>query len=85
MSAWKPIETAPKDGTSVLVWFYGEPHVAVYAPIWTPENKRWFVRHPKWPDSSSWSQVTEIEPNQFQVMAGLVGPTHWMPLPEPPK
>jgi hypothetical protein len=81
---WQPIETAPKDGTKVLVLFNGEPHVAQYAPIWSPENKRWMVNHPRW-RADDMQMVSEIDPNEHQIAYGMKGPTHWMPLPEPPK
>jgi len=65
---WRPIETAPKDGTEVLVlavYDDGPPAYAVAA----------------W-DGEEWRDVGDIgwggmhgEDNQ---------PTHWMPLPAPP-
>lgn len=76
---WQPIETAPKDGTELLV-YGGEYH---YTPFrralgalnfqviasWNSRRKRWCVpgtAHKHAPDD--W-----------------VTPTHWMSLPEPPK
>lgn len=82
--AWQLIETAPKDGTRVLVLFNGEPHVARYAPVWAPGNLHWIVNHPRW-RSEDMQMVSEIEPNEFQVLAGYKGPTHWMPLPSAPE
>ena len=84
MSEWQDIESAPKDGTPVLVWWQDDYHVARYAPLWAPENKRWLVYDAKWKGDGSIRMVSEIEPNDFQARAGLKGPTHWMPLPEPP-
>ena len=71
---WNPIETAPKDGTAVLVFgvWFGEvdeggddardpsPHVAEYS------HGDWFV-------------------TGSCVYAGMVTATHWLPLPTPPK
>jgi len=65
---WRPIQTAPKDGTPILllVQFPGErPDTFVAA---------WDANSPKWPwrptcDGSAYSEEYA---------------THWMPLPPPP-
>ena len=58
---WQPIETAPRDGSSVLaVNAAGEMAVVVGAP----GRRVW------------------LDP--LYDMTGIV-PTHWMPLPAPPK
>lgn len=73
MSEWQPIETAPKDGTRVLV------------SLWA------------WDDPATGDRLTEIVywggddwrngyPDDVDAFANTVNPpTHWMPLPEPPK
>jgi hypothetical protein len=63
MTEWQPIETAPKDGTKIIVY---RPN-AEYQPIvgvdyWSKELGN------VWANSNEHRQ-----------------PTHWMPLPEPPK
>ena len=75
---WQPIETAPKDGTNVLVYangsmeicFFGEGEEGGDAALIFPEDDttvaRWRV---------SWS----TEP--FDIFDKI---THWMPPPEPP-
>jgi hypothetical protein len=65
MKEWKPIETAPKDGTRILAFF---PIINSYK-ILTVEftTYRWFVC----PYDCD-----------FEIMGD---PTHWMPLPNPPK
>ena len=68
MSEWQPIETAPKDGEDLLLWW--EEDVAIGC---------WWLFHPnvhppRWVDSREDAGVTH-DPE----------PTHWMPLPEPPK
>lgn len=57
---WQPIETAPKDGSDILVYH--------------PERCEQFVcyyRECYWMFSPDGALATD--------------PTHWMPLPEPPK
>jgi hypothetical protein len=78
MSAWQPIDTAPKDGANILVWRDGEQHVA-----------RWF----QWggPDSGEWGISPPVPEGQIRTYAGigprygLSGPTLWRPLPESPE
>lgn len=78
MSEWKPIESAPKDGTHILV-FFNRPHLGVKEVAWdnphysevTPENGIWCVddnKHGPYP-LRGYSKGDD---------------THWMPLPEPP-
>lgn len=69
-SPWQPIETAPRDGTPILV-FYGE-RIGMdryYVRYW--DRGDWATDKEGWVDH--WRQ---IRPEQ---------PTHWMPLPMPPK
>lgn len=67
---WQPIETAPKDGTYVLLRFEGpfhdqeSPGVAV---------GRHYASGPRWWLTSIWAATT-----------ANAEPTHWAPLPEPP-
>ncbi len=62
MSAWQPIETAPRDGAKILVWIF-ERHDIV----------RW-----------DWQLECWVTPDEL-LEIGSKAPTHWMPLPEPPK
>ena len=68
MSEWQPIETAPKDGRSFMVYVakddFAGPHC--FAPVSRTNNGRW------WDDSTG----DHIDP--------IRGATHWMPLPAPP-
>jgi hypothetical protein len=80
MSEWLPIESAPKDGTDIIVGFDVTTvwivHVAWYidgsesSGADTPDDIGWwsYVRH----------SVTQ------EKLEGIYEPTHWMPLPEPP-
>lgn len=77
MSGWQPIETAPKDGTSVLIfgtkWRFD----------WAGDRDESFAAVCSWcepmDDESGWS----IDHSTYYTTDCLV-PTHWMPLPEPP-
>ena len=65
MTDWKTIDSAPKDGTLILLFEPGNKSIPddvgfVCAGIWDAEN---------WYDGVS----------------GYPEPTHWMPLPSPPK
>jgi hypothetical protein len=78
MNEWQPIESAPLDGSTVLV--YGE---------WCGEingrTGRFGTFPARWDDGSSdycgdgWLQVDGTD-----AYAAWVKATHWMPLPEPP-
>lgn len=70
---WQPIETAPKDGTVVLVWpidwqcsATGSPNTDMWICQWSDFYNRW---------------VEAAGEEYF----GPQTPTHWAPLPEPPK
>ena len=69
MTEWQPIETAPRDGTCILLGCFTveNPNYQVTA-FWNPD---FFLGSP-WdsPDGTAWAA------DYF---------THWMPLPEPPK
>ncbi len=67
---WQPIETAPKDGTRILVARIGRNESGKDLGIWWACTGHWSDHYKNWNDG--------IEP------CGLCGPTHWMPLPAAP-
>jgi hypothetical protein len=72
---WRPIETAPKDGSFIMVWvdhpgseFCPEPFARVDLAYWDEGTTTpGFERTPGW--ACHW----------------IGTPTHWMPLPAPPQ
>lgn len=87
MGEWMPIETAPKDGTEILIW---REDCGVLMGRYCSAN-----------DLRSMSDKERDELNEeslFQEdwwggdadgggyrLEGAEVPTHWMPLPQPPK
>lgn len=78
MSEWRPIETAPQDGTEIL---------AIYANEWMgrPDGDYSIVR---W-ERKGWVAQADSQraiAAQGDTYTEYVEPfvTHWMPLPEPP-
>ena len=75
MSKWRPIETAPRDGTEILAYANYGPGDQVFGVTLARFNPAvaggaWTFRK-----SDSWGTI----------WAGLDdGVTHWMPLPSPP-
>lgn len=73
---WKPIKTAPKDGTEILItggepdysWDNSEWEPSMVVAVWDKNRKQWHFAY---------------------YDAGVYGmwfnPTHWMPLPKLPK
>lgn len=87
MSEWQPIETAPRDGTYVLLYFPAHLRFDEYKyPQW------WLIG--KWTEdifsdegSGRWigPYSDGFSCNLINVAGPDASPTHWMSLPEPPK
>lgn len=67
---WQPIETAPRDGTSVLG--FGRMDGEISGDMGPPSATVMQCRYGEW-------TVTHTDAYSVQVF-----PTHWMPLPPPP-
>lgn len=69
MSEWQPIETAPRDGTAILVTDGQTQRVA-----WT--------QHPaEHGNVAAWTYYI----TRSGAYVVIMNPTHWMPLPSPPE
>lgn len=72
MSDWQPIETAPRDGTEILVFGKWDGEVNDFTPIPADAGvARW--------TGGAWCAVWT---DCYSVTCNA---THWMPLPPPPK
>lgn len=68
--AWRPIETAPKDGSHILAY-----RLPVGIRVTNNTNPPTVVH---WFDDGFYTSVNELAPERpFE-------PTHWQPLPPPP-
>lgn len=70
MTSWQPIETAPKDGSDILVAIDGKCRVVHWHDSAYPLHKRGL--HFPWVCQSGQNAYLDTVP------------THWQPLPEPP-
>jgi hypothetical protein len=71
---WRPIDTAPKDGTAILACAVYPDFPRHYVPIYAV----WGTYHPNAKGKVCW-RTASICGNKLE------GLTHWMPLPERPK
>lgn len=67
---WQPIETAPKDGTEIILC-----DSLSYAGYWENDPNYW--------QEIGW-QEADSRQGHF-ISRHPQSPTHWMPLPEPPE
>jgi hypothetical protein len=74
MSEWLPIETAPKDGTTILAWskYLLEPVTAAW-------------RRNAWMASWEKGAVIEYQGDYGTEYKDASPLTHWQPLPTPPE
>ena len=70
---WQPIETAPKDFSSVIDGWNGS---RVPDMVWG---------RPTYDDGDICWCSQEYEQNYGWILERVTGLTHWMPLPEPPQ
>lgn len=82
MSDWRPIETAPKDGSPVLIF----PHMTVVS--WDFGAEQWICGVIPLNNDRTIADDWTVQPAMFfeEYLSNWgVEPTHWQPLPEPPQ
>lgn len=78
MTEWQPIETAPRDGTIIILGKYGSvSRAAYYGRSLKAFNACAEIRFP-WVFLDSTNGVNAMAADE-------TGPTHWQPLPSPPE
>ncbi len=71
---WQPIETAPKDGTRILIF---DDHGVQFIAKWSDEAEHGYdMRAPGW-------QIHYCHEDLWYSAATNTA-SHWMPLPDPP-
>ena len=76
--SWQPIETAPKDGTAVLLYGLWQGEINGIADEPTTDIGYWAGGSSDEPGNDWWRISTG------DAYACWMRATHWMPLPEPP-
>jgi hypothetical protein len=74
---WQPIETAPKDGTIILL----TNHKGVRAAYWGNAQRVYKAQSDK---LFPWVVLDETNGTNAIMDGGAHKPTHWLPLPPPP-
>ena len=77
---WKPIKTAPRDGTIIILAQRGEVFPGWYWACPETEYCWWFIDESEVELSDESGDV--VRPNAW--CDDKYAPTHWMPLPAPP-
>jgi len=81
--AWQPIDTAPKDGRTVLLGYLNS------AGKWRTTRGQWMSEEYI---AECWEEPDDVEPGWFETAEEAedmpncwrIEPTHWQPLPAPP-
>jgi len=78
MTDWQPIETAPRDGTDVIVGFDRADTWIVHVAWWRTGEEYGCTANDRGWWSYTLGSVTQEQLDEDRT------PTHWMPLPDPP-
>lgn len=82
-ASWLPIETAPKDGSDIIVGF-DSASVWIVHVAWWRDLEDWMRDDPQWSEEDvGWWSYTNHSVTQ-EKLEGHRTPTHWIPLPSLP-
>lgn len=79
---WKPINSAPKDGTEIIIGFENQGDMFVHVAWWRDVDENLELLGWEKEDTGWWS-YTRNSMVQEKLDADK-SPAFWMPLPEPP-
>ena len=80
---WQPISTAPEDGTVVLI-YEGPGKDGIITTAYLAPHNRVCIRGTGWKNDGR-ERDWELAACGTHADDARCYPTHWMPLPEPPK
>lgn len=82
---WQPIETAPKDGRKVIVWYLNQNNKArTVMARWLTDEEAAETDGDGVGLEAGWYECIDNWDDYSQVAINQGEPTHWMPLPPPP-
>lgn len=79
---WKPIETAPTDGTEVDLWQFC--HTPSWRPIGHGIEKGMRITGARWANGA-WEQYNDYWGDWVDLSHPDYTISHWMPVAKPPK
>ena len=83
MNQWQPIETAPKDGTTIIIGWRDEKAWQQRMGAWDSEHSfKWNDETDESESEGAWSDGA-VDDWAYQETYSYPA-THWMPCPEPP-
>lgn len=80
---WRPIESAPRDGTAIWILVDGKAYIGLCEPAnWLHSEDRWSAKF--YVERASAERKARECYDQTWGTNFKAEPTHWMPLPPPP-
>lgn len=83
MTQWQPIESAPKDGTEIIVIHCTHYDAGLGTIVDGPFTASFC--NDEWQSSWDGEEVAEYMDWSGTDYKSIMDPTHWMPLPSPPE
>ncbi len=80
---WRPIDTAPKDGSDIIVGCDVASVWVIHVAFWREVDENLIAIGWEAPGDTGWWSYTRNSVTQ-EKLEGWATPTHWMPLPTPP-